>query len=213
MFNFVMCSVLHGTVCLLFLRFLRWLNENDFCFHFQTGFSGNIIILSVFYYGGIMMSEAQITVGELSSFLLYAAFVGVSIGGGSLSYFFIILFVMFTKQFGNITWKSLLWLSQLIIDIIFRFYFPKFMFEYVISVFSLLELYWVIVWIWTFWNWLLIAGEMLCIVLVDCRRFLRMSSGWWFYFLFILGLKLKVAFLKHNILVFLPGLEKLTNWF
>lgn len=28
-----------------------------------------------------MMSESQITVGELSSFLLYAAFVGVSIGG------------------------------------------------------------------------------------------------------------------------------------
>jgi len=28
-----------------------------------------------------MMNESQITVGELSSFLLYAAFVGVSIGG------------------------------------------------------------------------------------------------------------------------------------
>jgi len=28
-----------------------------------------------------MMNEAQITVGELSSFLLYAAFVGASIGG------------------------------------------------------------------------------------------------------------------------------------
>ena len=28
-----------------------------------------------------MMNDAQITVGELSSFLLYAAFVGVSIGG------------------------------------------------------------------------------------------------------------------------------------
>lgn len=52
----------------------------------MTGFSGNIIILSVFYYGGIMMSEAQITVGELSSFLLYAAFVGVSIGGLSTFY-------------------------------------------------------------------------------------------------------------------------------
>lgn len=47
----------------------------------KTGFSGNMIILSVFYYGGIMMNESQITVGELSSFLLYAAFVGVSIGG------------------------------------------------------------------------------------------------------------------------------------
>jgi len=28
-----------------------------------------------------MMNESQITVGELSSFLLYAAFVGASIGG------------------------------------------------------------------------------------------------------------------------------------
>jgi len=30
-----------------------------------------------------MMNESQITVGELSSFLLYAAFVGVSIGGNA----------------------------------------------------------------------------------------------------------------------------------
>ena len=28
-----------------------------------------------------MMNEAQITVGELSSFMLYAAFVGVSVSG------------------------------------------------------------------------------------------------------------------------------------
>ena len=28
-----------------------------------------------------MMNDAQITVGEMSSFLMYAAFVGVSIGG------------------------------------------------------------------------------------------------------------------------------------
>ena len=28
-----------------------------------------------------MMSESQITVGDLSSFLLYAAYVGVSVGG------------------------------------------------------------------------------------------------------------------------------------
>jgi len=38
-------------------------------------------VLSVFYYGGLMMNESQVTVGELSSFLLYAAFVGASIGG------------------------------------------------------------------------------------------------------------------------------------
>ena len=39
------------------------------------------MILSIFYNGGKMMNEAQITVGELSSFMLYAAFVGVSISG------------------------------------------------------------------------------------------------------------------------------------
>jgi len=47
----------------------------------STGFSGNVIILSVIYCGGIMMQDSQITVGALSSFMLYAAFVGVSIGG------------------------------------------------------------------------------------------------------------------------------------
>ncbi|ELU04240.1 hypothetical protein CAPTEDRAFT_149755 [Capitella teleta] len=47
----------------------------------STGLSGNIMIISVFYYGGLLMNEAQITVGELSSFMLYAAFAGVSIGG------------------------------------------------------------------------------------------------------------------------------------
>lgn len=39
------------------------------------------MIIAVFYYGGLLMNEAQITVGELSSFMLYAAFTGVSIGG------------------------------------------------------------------------------------------------------------------------------------
>ena len=31
-----------------------------------------------------MVSKGQITVGELSSFLVYAAFVGVSFGGGRM---------------------------------------------------------------------------------------------------------------------------------
>ncbi|GIY24325.1 ATP-binding cassette sub-family B member 10, mitochondrial [Caerostris darwini] len=52
----------------------------------MTGFSGNLIILSVLYYGGTMMSENQITIGSLSSFLLYAAYVGISIGGLSTFY-------------------------------------------------------------------------------------------------------------------------------
>ena len=47
----------------------------------QTGLSGNVIILSVLYSGGVMMSDAQISVGDLTSFLLYAGFVGISFGG------------------------------------------------------------------------------------------------------------------------------------
>lgn len=47
----------------------------------QMGLSGNLMILGVLYNGGMMMSESQITVGDLSAFLLYAAYVGVSIGG------------------------------------------------------------------------------------------------------------------------------------
>ena len=50
------------------------------CF-LQTGLSGNVIILSVLYSGGVMMSDAQISVGDLTSFLLYAGFVGISFGG------------------------------------------------------------------------------------------------------------------------------------
>lgn len=46
-----------------------------------TGATGNMIVLAVLYYGGILMSDGRLTVGSLSSFLLYAAYVGVSIGG------------------------------------------------------------------------------------------------------------------------------------
>lgn len=52
----------------------------------STGMSGNMIVLAVFYYGGLMMTESQITVGDLSAFLLYAAYVGVSIGGMTTFY-------------------------------------------------------------------------------------------------------------------------------
>ena len=38
-------------------------------------------MLSVIYYGGLQMSESLLSVGELSSFLMYAAYVGISISG------------------------------------------------------------------------------------------------------------------------------------
>ncbi|CAL8111742.1 unnamed protein product [Orchesella dallaii] len=52
----------------------------------MTGLSGNFIILSVLYYGGSLVAEDAITVGALSAFLLYAAYVGVAIGGLSSFY-------------------------------------------------------------------------------------------------------------------------------
>jgi len=51
-----------------------------------TGLSGNVIMLSVLYSGGMMMTDAQISVGDLTSFLLYAGFVGISFGGLSSFY-------------------------------------------------------------------------------------------------------------------------------
>lgn len=55
----------------------------DFCVFFipQTGLSGNLIVLAVLYKGGLLMGSAHMTVGELSSFLMYAFWVGLSIGG------------------------------------------------------------------------------------------------------------------------------------
>uniref|UniRef100_A0A8C2SWS2 ATP binding cassette subfamily B member 10 n=1 Tax=Coturnix japonica TaxID=93934 RepID=A0A8C2SWS2_COTJA len=51
-----------------------------------TGLSGNLIVLSVLYKGGLLMGSASMTVGELSSFLMYAFWVGISIGGLSSFY-------------------------------------------------------------------------------------------------------------------------------
>ncbi|XP_074617350.1 ATP-binding cassette sub-family B member 10, mitochondrial-like isoform X2 [Acropora palmata] len=45
-----------------------------------------VIILFVLYIGGRMMSDVQISVGDLSSFLIYAGFVGTSFRGLSSSY-------------------------------------------------------------------------------------------------------------------------------
>ncbi|XP_017890496.1 ATP-binding cassette sub-family B member 10, mitochondrial [Ceratina calcarata] len=51
-----------------------------------TGFSGNVIILSILYYGGGMVSDSSLTVGNLSAFLMYAAYVGISLNGLSSFY-------------------------------------------------------------------------------------------------------------------------------
>ncbi|KAM9764938.1 ATP-binding cassette sub-family B member 10, mitochondrial [Menidia menidia] len=51
-----------------------------------TGLSGNLMILSVLYKGGILMANQHMTVGELSSFLMYTFWVGISIAGLSSFY-------------------------------------------------------------------------------------------------------------------------------
>uniref|UniRef100_A0A3P8UAV8 ATP-binding cassette sub-family B member 10, mitochondrial n=1 Tax=Cynoglossus semilaevis TaxID=244447 RepID=A0A3P8UAV8_CYNSE len=51
-----------------------------------TGLSGNIMILSVLYKGGLLMASHHMTVGELSSFLMYTFWVGISIAGLSSFY-------------------------------------------------------------------------------------------------------------------------------
>jgi ATP-binding cassette subfamily B (MDR/TAP) protein 10 len=55
-------------------------------FYGTTGFSGNVIILSVFYFGGASIADQIITVGDLSAFLIYSAWVGISIAGLSSFY-------------------------------------------------------------------------------------------------------------------------------
>ncbi|TSK22659.1 ATP-binding cassette sub-family B member 10, mitochondrial [Bagarius yarrelli] len=52
----------------------------------MTGLSGNVIVLSVLYKGGLLMGSEQMTVGELSSFLMYAFWVGISVAGMSSFY-------------------------------------------------------------------------------------------------------------------------------
>lgn len=51
-----------------------------------AGLSGNLIVLSVLYKGGLLLGSTHMTVGELSSFLMYAFWVGLSIGGLSSFY-------------------------------------------------------------------------------------------------------------------------------
>merc|ERR1719450_1569420 len=55
-------------------------------FYGWTGLSGNMIILTVLYYGGSLVTSDVISVGNLTSFILYAAYVGIGLSGLSSSY-------------------------------------------------------------------------------------------------------------------------------
>jgi len=55
-------------------------------FYGMTGLSGNMIILTVLYYGGSLVTSDVITVGNLTSFILYAAYVGIGFSGVSTFY-------------------------------------------------------------------------------------------------------------------------------
>ncbi|CAO3664639.1 unnamed protein product [Rhizopus stolonifer] len=46
-----------------------------------AGLSGNLAVLAVLWYGGRMVMQNVITIGELTSFMLYTAYVGTALGG------------------------------------------------------------------------------------------------------------------------------------
>lgn len=50
-------------------------------FYGAAGLTGNTIIIGVLYYGGAMIGDQSLSVGALSAFLMYAAYIGVSVGG------------------------------------------------------------------------------------------------------------------------------------
>jgi putative ABC transport system ATP-binding protein len=55
-------------------------------FFSSTGFMGNMTILSLLYVGGGMVSNGTISIGELTSFLMYTAYAGSSLFGLSSFY-------------------------------------------------------------------------------------------------------------------------------
>jgi putative ABC transport system ATP-binding protein len=50
-------------------------------FYGSTGFAGNMAILTLLYAGGAMVNSGAITIGELTSFLMYAVYAGSSMFG------------------------------------------------------------------------------------------------------------------------------------
>ena len=55
-------------------------------FYGMTGLSGNMIVLTVLYYGGNLVTTDVLTVGNLASFVLYSAYVGIGLSGVSTFY-------------------------------------------------------------------------------------------------------------------------------
>lgn len=55
-------------------------------FYGMTGLSGNAIIMSVLYYGGNLVNDGNMTIGALTSFILYAGYTAISLGGLSNFY-------------------------------------------------------------------------------------------------------------------------------
>merc|ERR1719350_1877685 len=55
-------------------------------FYGMTGLSGNLIIVTVLYYGGNLVTTDVPTVGNLASFVLYSAYVGIGLSGVSTFY-------------------------------------------------------------------------------------------------------------------------------
>lgn len=52
----------------------------------MTGVSGNLIVLTVLFYGGNLVTTDVISVGNLASFILYSAYVGIGLSGVSTFY-------------------------------------------------------------------------------------------------------------------------------
>lgn len=55
-------------------------------FYGVTGLAGNMIVLTVLYYGGNLVTTNVLTVGNLASFVLYSAYVGIGLSGVSTFY-------------------------------------------------------------------------------------------------------------------------------
>ncbi|XP_023162303.1 ATP-binding cassette sub-family B member 10, mitochondrial [Drosophila hydei] len=51
-----------------------------------TGFSGNVVIISVLYYGGTLVLNEELSIGAMTSFMLYAGYSAVAMNGLSNFY-------------------------------------------------------------------------------------------------------------------------------